>query len=92
MNTKLNDCPLCRSSVTRQPQAGQDLLWDAIPFFELLEIAKSKIGDCADKSEQEIRRCAEQVVRSQICSCCSEEPTILKSIVEEFVKKLRAPS
>ncbi len=85
-------CPVCETKVSQGSAPGRDLLWDAIPLFELFEIAKAKAGDCASKSEDEIRNCAEQVVRSQICGCCSGEATIIDSIVEEFVQKLREAS
>lgn len=67
---------------------GQDTLWDAIPYYELLDIAKSRISECELKSEEEIRRCATDVVQAHLCKCCSTEPTIVGAIVDEFVRAL----
>lgn len=91
MKPDAKDCPVCRSSVERRAVPGRDLLWEAIPFDELLDTAKARIGDCSSKTEEEIRRCAEAVVRSQICDCCGNEETVVAAVVDAFMTALGNP-
>lgn len=69
-------------------QLGYDIIWDAIPFYELLDYAKVHHDICSIKSDDEIRLCADQVVRSVICPCCADQEQIINTIVEEFISQL----
>ncbi|MCB0345366.1 MAG: hypothetical protein KDD66_09610 [Bdellovibrionales bacterium] len=70
------------------PRLGNDLLWEAIPLYELLDEAAARSEECACGTEEEMRRCAEQVIMSRICTCCTSEKSVIDSIVDEFVRCL----
>ncbi len=72
-------------------QSSYDIIWDVIPFYELLDYAKAHYDICSFNSDDEIRLCADQVVRSVICPCCAEQDNIINAIVEEFVSQLENP-
>lgn len=63
-------------------------MWDAIPYYELLDVARARISECESRSDEEIRCCAVEVVQAHLCKCCSTEPTIVGAIVDEFVRAL----
>ena len=81
-------CPICRAKVQRRAAPGQDWMWDAIPYYELLDVARARISECESRSDEEIRCCAVEVVQAHLCKCCSTEPTIVGAIVDEFVRAL----
>jgi hypothetical protein len=70
-------------------QSSYDIIWDVIPFYELLDYAKAHYDICSFKSDNEISACAEQVVKSVICPCCAEQGEIINAIVEEFINQLK---
>ncbi len=58
---------------------------EAIPFEELLEIARSRIGQCNARSRPEVYQCALQVVRQKLCPCAASEEQIVNALVDEFL-------
>lgn len=99
------NCRNTTDSNSRDPSVGQfqlpcvvkkddklssyDIIWDAIPFYELLDYAKAHHDICSLKSDNDIRLCADQIVRSAICPCCAEQEHIINAIVEEFIGQLK---
>lgn len=70
-------------------QSSYDIIWDTIPFYELLDYAKAHHDICSLKSDNDIRLCADQIVRSAICPCCAEQEHIINALVEEFISQLK---
>lgn len=83
-------CPLCAVHDEHKARLGYGLLWEAIPLYELLEEATAHAKECAPRTVEEIRQCAEKAVRAQICPCCASEQTIIDSVVDEFMRRLVA--
>jgi len=58
---------------------------EAIPFEELLEIARSHIHACNAQGRDALRRCAREVVREKLCPCAGSEEQIVQALVEAFL-------
>ncbi len=58
---------------------------EAIPFAELLEIARARITQCNAHSRPEVYQCALQVVRQKLCPCAASEEQIVNAVVDEFL-------
>lgn len=89
MNNSKKQLP-CSDTVRRKRKASQsyDHIWDAIPLFELLGHAVEQSSKCCPNSEIEIRECARNIVRNNICFCCRSEVTIVESITDEFIRQM----
>ena len=61
---------------------------EAIPIEELVRLARSDINACANRSEQVIRQCAENIVRTKLCPCASSVDTIVDAVVAEYMAQL----
>jgi|GEM_PF-3007178 len=59
---------------------------EAIPFEELLEIARSQIRQCNARSRPEVYQCALQVVRDKLCPCAASEEQLVNALVDEFLR------
>ena len=59
---------------------------EAIPFEELLGIARSHIAQCNAHSRLEVYQCALQVVRNTLCPCAASETQIVDALVDEFLR------
>lgn len=57
---------------------------EAIPADELAELARTVARACAAHEEQEVRRCAERVVRERLCPCAESVPSLVNAVVTEF--------
>ncbi len=61
---------------------------EAIPIAELVQLAKADIHACAGHSDQEIRQCAENIVRTKLCPCASSVDSIVDAVVAEYIRQL----
>lgn len=59
---------------------------EAIPFEELLAIARARITECNARSRPEVYRCALQVVREKLCPCAASEEQVVDALVKEFLR------
>lgn len=59
---------------------------EAIPFDELLQIARSHIDQCNARSRPEVYQCALQVVRQKLCPCAASEVQLVNALVDEFLR------
>ena len=61
---------------------------EAIPIDELVRLARVDIKACATHSNQIIRQCAENVVRTKLCPCASSVDAIVDAVVDEYLRQL----
>ena len=61
---------------------------EAIPINELVQLAWVDINKCTTHSQQIIRQCAENVVRSKLCLCASSVDAIVDAVLEEYLRQL----
>lgn len=60
----------------------------AIPIDELTQLARAHAKECGAHSEQEIRQCAEHIVRSTLCPCTLSVDSVVDAVVEEFRRRV----
>ena len=61
----------------------------AIPWEELLELAKADMNACIDiHCKETLRECAEKIVQSKVCLCATESAPIVEALVDEYLKQL----
>lgn len=61
----------------------------AIPWDELVELAKTDMDACkATHSKEALRECAEKIVLSKVCSCATESAPIVDALVDEYLRQL----
>jgi len=66
-----------------------DTYSEAIPWEELMELAKADMNACKDNQCKEtLRECAEKIVQSKVCPCASDSEPIIQALVDEFLKQL----
>ncbi|MCW8907896.1 MAG: hypothetical protein OQL28_11660 [Sedimenticola sp.] len=58
---------------------------EAIPFEELLTIARGHIHACNAHGRKAVQRCAREVVREKLCPCAGSEEQIVEALVEAFL-------
>src|SRR5690606_26562984 len=58
----------------------------------LLDHAVAKSDECSPRSENDIRSCARDIVRDNICICCRSDETIIETITDEFIKQMKTVS
>lgn len=88
---RMNDCA-CPGSLRLKESGGYDHIWDAIPYYKLMECAAKQAEQCRHEPPEEIRACAERMVRANICACCHDEDCIIQPLVDEFVRKVESAS
>lgn len=67
---------------------GNDMIWDAIPLEDLVDLAVKRSKECGLKSKEEIIVCATEIVKKELCPCVSKEKLIVEAVVDEFYKKV----
>ncbi|CCQ91174.1 hypothetical protein NITGR_590050 [Nitrospina gracilis 3/211] len=61
----------------------------AIPWDELVELAKADMDACKEiHSKESLRECAEKLVLSKVCSCATESAPIVEALVDEYLRQL----
>lgn len=66
-----------------------DTYSEAIPWEELMEIAKADMNACKDNQcKESLRECAEKIVQSKVCPCAADSEPIIQALVDEFLKQL----
>lgn len=63
---------------------------EAIPIDEIVGMAKADIDRCKARTDEEIQRCAEKVVREKLCPCAASVDRIVAMVVEEYRRQLGA--
>ncbi len=64
---------------------------EAIPWEELMAIARADMNACKDKHCKEtLRECAEKIVQSKVCPCAADSASIVQALVDEFLRQLGA--
>lgn len=58
---------------------------EAIPFEELLQLARAHIHACKAQGRDAVRRCAREVVRKKLCPCIGSEEQIVEALVVAFL-------
>lgn len=58
---------------------------EAIPFEELLTIARSHIHACNAHGQGAVQRCAREVVKEKLCPCVGSEEQIVEALVDAFL-------
>jgi hypothetical protein len=66
----------------------KDSYSEAIPIDDLVKMAATDIKACNVHSDTAIRKCAEKVVRSELCPCASSVDSIVDAVVEEYLRQL----
>ena len=62
---------------------------EAIPWKELMELAKADMNACKDNQCKEtLRECAEKIVKSKVCPCASDSEPIVQALVDEYLRHL----
>ena len=66
-----------------------DTYLDAIPWEELVELAKADMDGCKDiHCKETLRECAEKIVQSKVCPCAADSAPIVQSLVDEYLRQL----
>lgn len=58
---------------------------EAIPFEELLAIARNHIDACNAHGWVSVQRCAREVVQEKLCPCVGSEEQIVQALVDAFL-------
>ncbi|GJL77124.1 MAG: hypothetical protein NPINA01_01130 [Nitrospinaceae bacterium] len=62
---------------------------EAIPWDELVALAKADMNACKDiHSKETLRECAEKLVQSKVCPCVSDSAAIVQALVDEYLRQL----
>lgn len=62
---------------------------EAIPWEELVELAKADMNACKDiHCKETLRECAEKIVLSKVCPCVADFAPIVQALVDEYLKQL----
>ncbi len=64
----------------------------AIPENELYHAASCVAGGCRQRSEQQQRACAANIVRHQVCVCVLSCPSILKALEDDLCNRINSLS
>lgn len=58
---------------------------EAIPFEELLEIARNHIQSCSAQGREAVQCCAREVERQKLCPCAASREQIVAALVSAFL-------
>lgn len=58
---------------------------EAIPFEELLTMARNHIDACNAHGREAVQRCARELVQEKLCPCAGSEEQIVEALVDAFL-------